>query len=222
VDELELLLRTVHNLTGKGPPLELGHHAGVAQLFDVVDLRHPAHHPLTPELSERLEVEMPESFVPSLGLIVSTSGEAEGSGHLHVKHVQPVAPAVDLGEKTTAVVPDPEHPSVNLHPRATLVELAEADDGVPEGRDVVDPMEQLVLASLGHEHDGPDAADLHRGLIVELDGALDAAVQVGKVPGASCHVVRGIAVEVPSLELVVVGAIAEEGSRMRLVDVEQG
>jgi hypothetical protein len=110
------------------------------------------HHLLTPELPEHLKVEMPESSVPSLGLIVSTSGEAEGPGHLHMKHVQPVAPTVDLGEKTTMAVPDPEHPLINLHPRATLVEMTETDDGVPEGRDVVDPMEQLVLAGLGHEH----------------------------------------------------------------------
>jgi hypothetical protein len=134
------------------------------------------HHLLTPELPERLKVEMPESSVPSLGLIVSTSGEAQGPSHLHMKHVQPVAPTVDLGEKTTMAVPDPEHPLINLHPRATLVEMTETDDGVPEGRDVVDPMEQLVLAGLGHEHDGPDTTNLHRRLIAELDGALDATV----------------------------------------------
>jgi hypothetical protein len=99
------------------------------------------HHLLAPELSERLEVEMPKLFMPTPGLIISTSGEAEGSSHLHVKHVQPVAPSVDLGEKATTAVPDPEHSSVNLHSRATLVELAEADDGVSEGRDIVDPME---------------------------------------------------------------------------------
>jgi hypothetical protein len=220
VDELELLL--VHNLTGKGLPLELGHHTGVAQLLDVIDLRHPTHYLLTPELPERLEVEMPESFMSSPSFIVSTISEAEGSSHLHVKNVQPVAPVVDLGEKTTAAVPDPVHPSVNLHPRATFVELAKADDEVPEGRDVVDPMEQLVLASLGHEHNGPDAADLHRGLLVEFDEALDAVVQVGKVPDAFCHVVRGTTVDVPSLKLVVVRAVVEEGSRTRLVNVEQG
>jgi hypothetical protein len=61
-----------------------------------------------------------------------------------------------------------------------------------------------------------------RGLITELDGALDVAVLVGKVPDASCHVVCCTAVEVPSLELVIVEAINEEGSRVRLIDVEQG
>jgi hypothetical protein len=44
------------------------------------------------------------------------------------------------------------------------------------GWDVVDPMEQLVLTGLGHEHHRPDAVDLHRGLIAELDGALNIAV----------------------------------------------
>jgi hypothetical protein len=99
VDELELLQRTVRNLSRKRPLLVLGHHACVTQLRDVVDLRHPTHHLLAPEILERLEVEMPEPFMPTPGLIVSMSGEAEGPDHLHVKHAQPVAPAVDLGEK---------------------------------------------------------------------------------------------------------------------------
>jgi hypothetical protein len=37
-------------------------------------------------------------------------------------------------------------------------------------------MELLVLAGLTHEHDEPDAADLHCGLIAELDEAPDATV----------------------------------------------
>jgi hypothetical protein len=141
VDEPELLLHAVRSVSRKRLPLVLGHHACVAQLLDVVDLRHPAHHLLAPDLPERLEVEMPKPLVPMPSLIVSTSDEAEGLDHLHVKHVQPVALAVDFGEKATTAVPDPKHPSVNLHSRASLVKLAKADDGVPEGRDVVDSME---------------------------------------------------------------------------------
>jgi hypothetical protein len=148
VDEPELLLHVVRSMSRKRLPLVLGHHACVAQLLDVVDLRHPAHHLLAPDLPEHLEVEMPKPLMPKPSLIVSTSDEAEGLDHLHVKHVQPVALAVDLGEKATTAVPDPEHPSVNLHSQASLVKLAKADDGVPEGRDVVDSMEQLVLAGL--------------------------------------------------------------------------
>jgi hypothetical protein len=93
----------------------LSHNAGVTQLLDVVDLWHPTHHLLTPELPERLKVEMPKPLMPTTGLIISTSGETEGPSHLNVKHVQRVVPAVDLGEKATAVVQDPEHRSVNLH-----------------------------------------------------------------------------------------------------------
>jgi hypothetical protein len=61
-------------------PLVLGHHAGVAQLLDVVDLRHPTHHLLTPEFPERLEVEMPKPLVPKPGLIISMSGAPEMQG----------------------------------------------------------------------------------------------------------------------------------------------
>jgi hypothetical protein len=42
------------------------------------------------------------------------------------------------------------------------------------------------------------------------------------VPDTSGHVVCGAAVEVPSLELVVVRAVIEESLCVLLVDVEQG
>jgi hypothetical protein len=65
-----------------------------------------------------------------------------------------------------------------------------------------------VLTGLGHEHHGSDAADLHRGLI-------------GEVPDAPSHVVRFAAVEVPFLELVIVGVVIEESLHAWLIDVEQ-
>jgi hypothetical protein len=37
-------------------------------------------------------------------------------------------------------------------------------------------MEQLMLTGLVHEHHRLDAADLHRGLITELDGDMNAVV----------------------------------------------
>jgi hypothetical protein len=214
--------RAVQSPSRKRLPLVFGHHAGVAQLLDVVDLWHPTYHLLTPELPERLEVEMTKPLMAMSSLIISTSGKAEGLSHLHVKHVQPVALTVDLGEKATTAVPDPKHPSVNLHSQAALIELAEDDDGVLEDRDVVDPMEQFVLTGLGHKHHGPDVADLHRGLVTEFDGAPDATIQVGEVPNAPGHVVCGATVEVPSHELVVVGAIVEESLCVRLIDAKQG
>jgi hypothetical protein len=100
---------------GKRLPLWLGHHAGVAQLLDMVILWHPTHHLLMLDLLKHFEVEMPKPFMPVPHLIVSMSGKVEGSGHLHVKHVQPIAPVVDLGQNTATTILDPEHPSVNLH-----------------------------------------------------------------------------------------------------------
>jgi hypothetical protein len=120
-----------------------------------------------------LEVEMPKPLGLAPGIIILMRGEVEGSSNLHVRHIQQVVPTVDLGEEMTVVVPNPKHPSINLHPRATLVEMVEADDGVSEGWDLVDPMEQLVLVSLIHEHDGPDITDFHDRLVTELDRASD-------------------------------------------------
>jgi hypothetical protein len=81
-------------------------------------------------------------------------------------------------------------------------------------------MEKLVLTSLSHEHHRPDVTDLHHELIAELDGALNATVQVDEVLDTSGQVVCGATVEVPSLKLVIIRAITEESLRMRLVDVE--
>jgi hypothetical protein len=64
----------VRSLSRKRPSLVLDHHVGVTQLLDVVDLWHPTHHLLAPELPEHLEVEMPKPLVPTPGLIISTSG----------------------------------------------------------------------------------------------------------------------------------------------------
>jgi hypothetical protein len=86
VDELELLLRAVRSLLRKRSPLVFGHHAGVAQLLNVVDLQYPTHHLLMPKLLECLKVEMPKPIMPMPGLIISMSGEAKGLSHLHVKH----------------------------------------------------------------------------------------------------------------------------------------
>jgi hypothetical protein len=93
----------------------LGHHACVIELLDVVYQWHPAHYLPVPKLPKCLKMEMPKPLVPTPGLIMLMSGEAERPSHLHVKHVQLVVPAVDLGEEATVVVPDPEHPLVNLH-----------------------------------------------------------------------------------------------------------
>jgi hypothetical protein len=49
MDKLELLQHTVQSLSRKRPSFVLGHHAGVTQQLDMVDLRHLAHHLLSEE-----------------------------------------------------------------------------------------------------------------------------------------------------------------------------
>jgi hypothetical protein len=221
MNELELLLRTVRGLTGKRAPLELGHHAGVVELLDVVDPRLPSYHLLAPELAQRLKVEVDEALMPAPALVVMASGKAYRPSDLHVEDVEPVAPTIDLSEEAPVRILDLEHPVVDHHLRTPFIELAKAYDGVSQRRDVVDAAKQLVLTRLGHEHHGANTADLDRGLVAKLEGAADAAVQVGEVLNMAGHVVRGAAVEVPSFELVIAGVVAKEGTRTRLVDAEQ-
>jgi hypothetical protein len=59
-----------------------------------------------------------------------------------------------------------------------------------------------------------------RRLVLKLDRAPDVVVQVGEVPDTPSRVVHGAAVKVPSLELVVDGAVTEESLCARLIDVE--
>lgn len=122
----------------------------------------------------------------------------------------------------TTAVPNLEYSPIDLHQRVAFVKLVKVDDGIVERRDVVDTVEHPVLAGLVLEHDGANAANLHRGRIPKLDGASDTAVQVGEGLLAPSHVMRGAAVEVPPVELVVAGAVAEEDSCTRLVDLEAG
>ena len=92
-----------------------------------------------------------------------------------MQHVEMVEAMANVGEEATMVVPNLKYSSVDLHPRAAFVKLVKAD-GVAERQDVVDVVEHPVLASLGLEQDGADAADLHRGRIHELDEASNDAV----------------------------------------------
>ena len=57
------------------------------------------------------------------------------------------------------------------------------------------------------------ALDLHGGGVPELDRATYVNVQVGEELPPPGHVVRGAGVEVPAIDPVVVGAVAEEIGR---------
>jgi hypothetical protein len=58
-------------------------------------------------------------------------------------------------------IPDAKHSAVDLHARPVLIQLLEADDGVPQRRDVVDTAEHSVLAGLRDKDDGSGTLDLH-------------------------------------------------------------
>ena len=151
--QLELLGGAVGGLTREGPALQLGHHSGVVELFDVVDAGHAADHLLLAELLQGFEVKVPEELMLAPCLIIPTRGKAEGVHHLSMEHINVVASPVHLGEKTMTSIPDAQHAVLNLNPRAILVQLLDADDGVLQGQDVVHPGEKTVLPRLGLEDD---------------------------------------------------------------------
>lgn len=136
----------------------------------------PAYHLPTPKLAQRLKVEVAVALMPMPGFVATTRGKADRSVDLHLQDLEAVAPTVNLDEEVPARIPDPEHPVIDHHLRTSLIRLAEADDGVPQSRDVVDAVQYLVLAGLGREHHLANAADLDRGIVVELDGTMDPAI----------------------------------------------
>jgi hypothetical protein len=119
------------------------------------------------------------------------------------------------------VIPNPHDSVLNLHTRTALVQLSQADDRVPQRRDVVDSGEQSVLTRLGSEYDGADALDLHAGGVLKLDGASDIEVKFSKKLSSTGHVMGGAGVEAPPISLLIVGAVAKEGVCSRLIKVEE-
>jgi hypothetical protein len=139
----------------------------------VVDAGHAVDHLLV-ELLQGFKVKVPEAHVLAPCLIISACGKVEGLRHLHMEHVKAVASPVHLGEEAATSILDAHHAILNFHPRAILVQLPDANDGVPQGQDVVHPGEKTVLPHLGLEDDLADALDLDGGGFTELDGALHA------------------------------------------------
>jgi hypothetical protein len=128
------------------------------------------HHLLVVELLQGLEVEMPKALVPPLGVIVTVSYKTKGLRHLHMEDIEAVAPSAHLGEELETTIPDVQHPMLDLHTRAVLNQLSQADDGVPQRGDVVDAGEQPMFTGLGDEDNGANTLDLHGKGVLELDG----------------------------------------------------
>lgn len=84
-----------------------------------------------------------------------------------------------------------------------------------ELRDVVDAVQYPVLAGLGLEH---DRVERHR----ELGRVTDITVQVGEELATIGHVACGMALEVPTIKLVLIRAGTEEDSSTRFVNVKIG
>jgi hypothetical protein len=83
-------------LLREGAPTLLRRDAGVAELLDVLDHRHAAHHGLLAELVQRLEVEVAEPFVPAPGFVVLPRGKAERLCGLKMEDIEAAGPRCTL------------------------------------------------------------------------------------------------------------------------------
>jgi hypothetical protein len=166
-------------------------------------------------------VKVPEALVPLPRLVVPTSSKAEGLCYLHVEDRESIGASGYLGKKVMMAIPNPHDSILDLHTRTALIQLSQADDGVPQCRDVVDSGEQSVLTRLGGEDDGADALDLNVGGIPKLDGASDIGVKLSEELPSTGHVMGGAGVQAPPASLVAAGTIAEEGVCSRLIKVEE-
>jgi hypothetical protein len=68
----------------------------VAKLLCVLDVWYAPHHLLVAEI-QRLEVEVPKAFMPSLGIIIAVGYKAERLLDLHMEDVEAIASYVHLG-----------------------------------------------------------------------------------------------------------------------------
>jgi hypothetical protein len=150
--ELEPLLGSKAQLLGKGEPSLLCQHADIAELLHMVKTRQASYHLLGTEPLQGLEVQMPEALVPLPCTVVPTSNKAARLCHLHVEDVKPIWTPAYLGKKATRGVLDPHDSLLDLHAQTVLIQLSQANDRVPQRRDVVDSGEQPVLTKHGGEY----------------------------------------------------------------------
>ena len=115
MDELEQLLPAVLGFSREQSPPLIGDDAGVTELPDMFDRRQPAHHVVLGELVEHVEVEVAVAFMPAPRFIILARGEAERLRRLEVEDVEMIHAVLDLDEKPTVLVPNPQHTSINLH-----------------------------------------------------------------------------------------------------------
>jgi hypothetical protein len=104
----------------------------------MVKARQTLYHLLGTEPLQGLEVKMPEALVPLPCPVVPTSSKTTRLCHLHVEDVKLIWTPAYLGEKATRGVLDPHDSVLDLHARTVVIQLSQANDRVPQRRDVVD------------------------------------------------------------------------------------
>jgi hypothetical protein len=119
------------------------------------------HQLLSSQLLESHHVDVPEALMPTPChlVVVPTHRQACRLRELQMEKVQAVHLLLYLRQQHTTRFLDLHHVGVNVDLVANLIELTNAHDVGRQTRDEVDPIEELGLAILAHEHDNPAALD---------------------------------------------------------------
>jgi hypothetical protein len=82
---------------------------------------------------------------PLPSLVAAPRREAHRLADVELENVESICPTYHLGKQAAVLIPDPEDTMFTTPFELLLIELAEADNVGGEARDVVHPLERLML-----------------------------------------------------------------------------
>jgi hypothetical protein len=219
VDKVEDVVGAAMRLLRERGALLLVSKAAVAHLLHLIELGQAAHHLLLRQSPKGAKADVPIPGVLAPGCLFTPRRQAQGGTDVHLQDVEASRRSSDLDQQLLPLIEDPEKAGVDVHPTASLIHLAEAENVHRKMRNVVHPRQRTVLTTLACEEDGATPFNLDDGAIAEADRAADVGVELRECsPGAS-HVICGPCVEHPPLVLTIL-PWAELGEDPLLLDLE--
>lgn len=91
--------------------------------------------------------------MPAPSSVAVAGRETDWLSNLKMQFVEAIPAAPYASKESTLLIPYVQHTSPDQQARVALVELTDADDRVPQARDVVDAVEGLVFAVPASEDD---------------------------------------------------------------------
>jgi hypothetical protein len=163
--------------------------ACLTQLIHLGEERQPAHKPLSCHLTERAEVDVAKSGVPTPCIFTGDRAQIDWACDVDVEHIQSPRTAVYLGQETHVFIMNAHHASLDQDLVANLIQLAAANDISSEARDEVHITKGSVFSILAGEKDCSAALNPHDGAVTEPHCATHIEVEVAEGLASASHVV---------------------------------